>query len=176
MSSYHFYPEANPWKNTKAGDCVIRSISTGTNIPYEKVCEMFGKKCEEGFGLKGDITLAEILKFISSNKNILELKYIDRGFLDYVYHDKKYVPSKKVTTIKEFTDGVKGNYILFVRRNDVQMDHEYAREVFKNTFHAIYVNGSKKEYFDNMRNDPGDMVIYGVVKVKDIPSKNNSKN
>ena len=90
----------------------------------------------------------------------------DNAFFDYVYREKDYKPKYTWPTLRDFADGNRGKYIVLVRRSDVDMTHEYAREVFKITFHVIYVNGNKKEYYDNMNNDPGDMTIYGVFRIK----------
>ena len=147
------------------GDCVVRSLSLGLGIPYEKICDDMGKGFKDGEGLIGDITLNDISDFSKKTGMLKPLKF-DNAFFDYVYRGKDYEPKYTWPTLRDFANGNRGKYIVLVRRSDVDMTHEYAREVFKITFHVIYVNGDRKEYYDNMNNDPGDMTIYGVFRIK----------
>jgi len=156
----------NPFGTTKNGDCVIRSISKGLDIPYEEICKMFGRKSIEGKGLDGDgITLDELNDF-SRNKNLIKGMRFDMDFFDYMNgKTSEYKPKKRWPSLREFTDMAKQKYIVLLRRHDVDMSHDSAKDAFRRLFHVVYVDGEKHEYYDNMRYDPGDLKVYGFYKI-----------
>jgi len=125
---------------------------------------MLGKRFKEDYGLTEDITLNDLSSFYKKYKLIKPIKF-DMSFFDYVYRGKDYEPKEKWETLSEFTDNHNGKYIVLVRSSDLNMDSEAARDVFKMSFHVVFADGEKKEYYDNMRNDPGNMTIYGFFKI-----------
>ena len=92
-STFHFH-NANP-KNRITTDCVIRAISTATEIPYNKVVmEMAELQCKTGYD--------------DGDKKLYDMYLKSKGFVQY-YQPRKADNTKY--TGKDFCDRLKEDFI-----------------------------------------------------------------
>lgn len=178
MSKYVNY-NANPFGVKNSKDCAIRAISKATDISYEEICHKLNKRFKDGFGMVSDgVDIVEVDKFARKTGILKPIKY-DIAFLkDYLVDRNEYKPKYQWPTIKEFTDNFsnEGKYVLWVRSNEIKdMNSDGAREAYQMLFHAICVDCSKKEYYDILKYDPKDMIVYGIL-ISTVTTKDHHQN
>lgn len=113
-STFHYH-NANP-KNRFTTDCVIRAISTATEIPYiQVVMEMAQLQCETGYD-DGDVKLYD--KYLQSNgwrkypqpRKQDNTKYTGKEFCKALQSDYGYVIGKDIRIVAN----IGGNHIVAI--------------------------------------------------------------
>ena len=153
---------ANYW-GKNIGDCMIRSVSFGTNLGYIAVCNMLGLKWKHMHGL---VTKKGV------GVSRLESNFVESGWIDEVYTDEiasnfffggddgekdDFIDPEVGDTVDEFLQmyAGQGRFLLYVRPPK--------SEVNKDDWHMVYANANNQKVFDTW--DCRKWLVFGAYRI-----------
>ena len=115
----HFHKRnMNPW-NKDIEDCAIRAVSAALWMKYETVCQIFGKECVPGIGLRG-----------TEGINLKIIKHVLKNFFS---RDVRQVTKMTIGQFCEEHSG-QGRFLIASSGHMVYADLTPGRNWFMDTF------------------------------------------
>ncbi len=165
MSSKYFVNyNANPF-GRRIGDCSIRAVSKGLNIPYEKVCKKLGVKFVKGKGMGSDdgidlYYLQEVFdEYFDNVENFdSESQDVPEEFKDF--NDPFFEPGEfdsdmsQNISVNDFIELYKGKYLVgCMNKNGITEGH------------IVFVDADNKKFYDTW--DCGKKKVNSYMKIKE---------